>query len=210
MSSTLSTSPVQSTALPHTSAPHTDTTPLSPTHAPSHPSIVPLFSNPVVPTLSTSQLDSSGLGPAPGESSPTASSSAATIRLKLTSLKAEAQQGVGLSNDSFGMKMLETMVQKGGEDNWKETMELVTGKGKMTLLLPRANQSNKGSGLSEGAGGSGSVGQSATLGRSGSTGGSAGEVTVEMVREHLIFCDGGKKDGAIVVTLTGLVGRMEE
>ena len=207
MSSTLSTSPVQTTSLPHGAA-HHDPAPASPSHPPTHPSIVPLFSNPVVPTLSTSQLDSSGLGPAPGESSPTtASSSAATIRLKLTSLKAEAQQGVGLSNDSFGMKMLETMVQKGGEDSWKDTMELVTGKGKMTLLLPRASPSNKGSGSSDVTGGAGG---SLNSGRAGSSAASAGEVTVEMVREHLAICDGGKKDGAIVVTLGGLIGRMEE
>jgi hypothetical protein len=101
--------------------------------------------------------------------------------------------------------MLETMVQKGGEESWKETMELVTGKGKMTLLLPRASPSTKGS-VSDGGGSS--TGGSAA--KAGSSSAGAGEVTVEMVREHLAICDGGRKDGSIVVTLGGLVGRMEE
>lgn len=104
--------------------------------------------------------------------------------------------------------MLETMVQKGGEKNWEETMELVVGKSKMTLLLPFAMPGSKGGGGTGSDGGSSGGG---SIGRGGTGGGGAGEVTVEMVREHLVFCEGGgKKEGSIVVTLGGLVGRMEE
>lgn len=101
--------------------------------------------------------------------------------------------------------MLETMVQKGGEKDWEETMQLVVGKSKMTLLLPFATMNSKGGGGTGSDGGS--TGGNA---KGGQIGGGGGEVTVEMVREHLVICEGGKKEGSLVVTLGGLVGRMEE
>lgn len=48
-----------------------------------------------------------------------------TGRLQLTNLKAEAQAGLGLGNESLGMKILETLAAKGGEKPWEEVMNII-------------------------------------------------------------------------------------
>lgn len=163
----------------------------SPTTTSATTTIPPLFSNPVTPTISTSQLDSTdviqdspvagsvsspsvatsegsnggaiarGSSPAGGGGGDTddaGSGTSSTVsttagntspalsrttslkdRLKLTSLKAEAQRGVGLGNDSLGMKMLETLVAKGGERAWEEVKDLV--------LVKRVRLDGQGEGL---------------------------------------------------------------
>jgi hypothetical protein len=118
-----------------------------PISLPSPSAIPPLFSNPVVPITSTSNLDSSSSNPTTPTTTSAASTSRATTmrtvsggstgggggssltgRLQLTNLKAEAQKNVGLGNESLGMKMLETLVHKGGEKEWESVLDLVLGK----------------------------------------------------------------------------------
>lgn len=170
-----------------------------------------LFSHPVTPTTSTTDLSSSAsltastetLTAAPAATSSTSSASAAALpsggnlsraaslsnkdatgRLQLTNLKATAQRAIGLSNDSLGMRMLEALVQDGSSTaEWRAVVDLLLDK-KVTLLLPAA--------------------------AAGIT-----EVTLEIIRDHLALVEIGegslRSGGSVCVLLkSGLVGRLGE